>query len=154
MPRITSAVTNGLPSRSPPIQLPIRRNDASSSRAPRVASCVFGLQPVLQRAVQPRHLVQEGVVVERQAVGDLVQHGELGPAQQIGLPQRQHRAAQLLLAGLEFFRRQLHALAAVEQRRDLHLAVDGALAADFGRMRGQDRADQRGSEELAQLGRR
>ena len=60
------------------------------------------VQPVLQRAVQPRHLVQEGVVVERQAVGDLVEHGELGTAQQIGLPQRQHRAAQLLVVRLEF----------------------------------------------------
>ena len=112
---------------------------------------VFGVQPVLQRAVQPRHLVQERVVVERQAVGDLVQHGQLGPAQQVGLPQRQHGAAQLLLAGLEFFRCQVHALAAVEQACDFHLAVDGALAADLGRMRGQNRADQRRSEEPAQL---
>ena len=95
--------------------------------------------------------MQEGVVIERQPVGDLVQHGQLGPAQQVGLPQRQHGAAQLLLAGLEFLRRQVHALAAVEQRRNLHLAVDGALAADLGRMRGQDRADLRGSEEPAQL---
>ena len=139
VPRITSAVTNGLPSRSPPIQLPIRRNDASSPRAAPVAL----VQPVLQRAMQPRHLVQEGVVVERQAVGDLVEHRELGPAQQVGLPQRQHRAAQLLVAGLGLFRRELHPFAAVQQRRDLHLAVDGALAADLGRMRGQDRADQR-----------
>ena len=102
--------------------------------------------------MQPRHLVQEGVVVERQAVGDLVEHGELGPAQQIGLPQRQHGAAQLLVAGFGFFRRQLHAFAPVEQRRDLHLAVHRALAADFGRMRGQHRADQGLLEEAAQIG--
>jgi hypothetical protein len=51
--------------------------------------------------MQPRHLVQEGVVVKRQAVGDLVEHRELGAAQQIGLPQRQHRAAQLLVARLD-----------------------------------------------------
>ena len=101
VPRITSAVTNGLPSRSPPIQLPILRNEASSSARGAIAL----VQPVLQRAMQPRHLVQEGVVVERQAVGDLVEHGELGPAQQIGLPQRQHGAAQLLVAGLSLFRR-------------------------------------------------
>ncbi len=44
------------------------------------------VQSVLKHAVQPRHLVQEGVVVKRKAVGDLVEHGELGTAQQIGLP--------------------------------------------------------------------
>ena len=109
------------------------------------------VQPVFQRAMQPRHLVQERVVVERQAVGDLVQHGQLGPAQQIGLPQRQHGAAQLLVAGLDLFRRELHPFATVEQRRDFHLAVDRALAADFGRMRGQDRADLGLAEKLAQV---
>ena len=148
VPRMTSAVTNGLPSRSPPIQLPMRRNDASSPAAPPS----LRVQPVLQRALQPRHLVQEGVVVERKAVGDLVEHGELGPAQQIGLPQRQHRAAQLLVACLGLLRRQLHAFAPVEQRRDLHLAVHRALAPHFGRMRGQHRADQGVGEESAQLG--
>ena len=56
------------------------------------------VQPVLQRAMQPGHFAQEGVVVERQAVGDFVEHGQLGPAQQVGLPQRQHRAPQLLVA--------------------------------------------------------
>ena len=116
--------------------------------------CALALvQPILQRAMQPRHFVQEGVIVERQAVGDLVEHGELGPAQQIGLPQRQHRAAQLLVARLGLLRRQLDPLAPVQQRRDLHLAVDRALAADFGGMRGQHRADQRGGEEFAQVGR-
>ena len=145
VPRITSAVTNGLPSRSPPIQLPILRNDASS---PRVAAVAL-VQPVLQRAMQPRHLVQEGVVVERKPVGDLVEHGELGTAQQIGLPQRQHRAAQLLVARLDFLRRELDPFAPVEQCRDLHLAIHGALAADFGRMRGQDRTDQRVPQKIA-----
>ena len=149
VPRMTSAVTNGLPSRSPPIQLPILRKDASSSGR----AALLLVQPVLERAMQPRHLVQEGVVVERQPVGDLVEHGELGPAQQIGLPQRQHLAAQLLVAGLDLFRRQLDAFAPVEQRRDLHLAVHRALAADFGRMRGQHRADQGVLEEAAQIGR-
>ncbi len=108
------------------------------------------LQPVFQHVDQPRHLAQEGVIVERQAVGDLVEHGELGPAQEIGLPQRQHLAAELLVAGGGLVRGQRHALAAVEQAGDLHLAVHGALAADLGRVRGQDRADQRGLEETAQ----
>lgn len=113
--------------------------------------CAVLLQPVLERVYKPRHLAQEGVVVEGQAVGDLVEHGQLGPAQQIGLPQRQHLAAKLLVAGGRLLRGQRDPLAAVEQAGDLHLAVHGALAADFGRMRGQHRADQRGLEEVAEL---
>ena len=55
-----------------------------------------------------RDSVQEGIAVERQAVGDLVEHGELGPAQQVGLPQGQHLAAQLLVVGgeLDVYKRQ------------------------------------------------
>ena len=102
--------------------------------------------------MQPRHLVQEGVVVKRKTVGDLVEHGELGTAQQIGLPQRHYRAAQLLVARLDFFRRKLDAFAPVQQRRDLHLAIHGALAPNLGGMRGQDRTDQRACEEMAQIG--
>ncbi|MGX1321105.1 hypothetical protein AB7M17_004558 [Bradyrhizobium sp. USDA 377] len=108
-------------------------------------------QPVLQHVDQPRHLAQEGVVVERQAVADLVEHGELGPAEQIGLPQCQHLATELLVAGGGLVRGQRDALAAIEQAGDLHFAVHGALAADLGRMRGQDRADERGLEEVAEL---
>ncbi|MGY3293093.1 hypothetical protein ACVWWP_006160 [Bradyrhizobium sp. LM3.6] len=116
-----------------------------------LAGCLLAalLQPVLQRVDQPRHLAQEGVIVERQAVGDLVEHRELGPAQQIGLPQRQHLAAELLVAGGGLIGGQRDALAAVEQGCDLHLAVHGALAADLGRMRGQHRADERALEEVA-----
>ncbi len=102
--------------------------------------------------MQPRHLMQEGVIVERKPVGDFVEHGELGPAQQIGLPQRQYLAAQLLVAGLAFLRRQVDPLAPVKQGGDLHLAIDRALAAHFGRVRGQDRADQRLPEEASQIG--
>ena len=145
---MTSAVTKGLPSRSPPIQLPILQERGQLAGLIRRAV----VQTVLQRAMQPRHLVQESVIVERKAVGDLVEHGELGTAQQIGLPQRQHRAAQLLVARLDFFRRELDAFAPIEQRRDFHFAIDGALAANFGRMRGQHRTDQRFGEKPAQVG--
>ena len=91
--------------------------------------------------MQPGDFLQEGVVVERQAVGDLVEHGELGPAQQIGLPERQHLASQLLVAGRGFVLRQRDAFTAIKQRCDLHLAVHRALTADLGRVRGQNRAD-------------
>jgi hypothetical protein len=102
--------------------------------------------------MQARHFVEERVVIERQAVGDLVEHGQLGPAQQVGLPQRQHLAAQLFVVGRQLLRGQLDPFAPVQQRRDLHLAVDRTLAANLGRMRGQNRADLGGCEELAQLG--
>ena len=52
VPRITSAVTNGLPSRSPPIQLPILRNDASSPCARRLP-CSAG-PPARNAAAAPR----------------------------------------------------------------------------------------------------
>ena len=117
-----------------------------------VHAAIAVVQPILERAMQPRHLAQEGVIVERQAVGDLVEHGQLGPAQQVGLPQRQHLAAQLLVVGLDFLRRQLDAFAPVQQCCDLHFAIDGALAANFGRMGGQHRTDQRLGEELSEIG--
>ncbi len=115
---------------------------------------VADVQPVFQRADQPRHLAQEGVVIKFQSIFDLVEHGELGPAQQIGLPQGQHLAAQLLVALLSLLRRELDALAPVEQARDLHLAVHRALAADLGRMRGEDGTDEGVLEKAPQIGRR
>ena len=69
VPRMTSAVTKGLPSRSPPIQLPMRRNDANLACLPADRSSAGP-----PAAMQPRHLAQEGIVVVRQAVGDLVEH--------------------------------------------------------------------------------
>ncbi len=111
------------------------------------------VQSIFQRAMQPWHLVQEGVVVKRKTVGDLVEYGQLGTAQQIGLPQRQHRAAQLLVAGLDLFRRKLDAFATVQQRGDFHFAVHGALAANLGRVRSQNWADQGALEKATQAGR-
>ena len=64
--------------------------------------------------MQPRHFVQEGVIVKGKPVGDLVEHGELGTAQQVGLPQRQHCPAQLLVGSLGFFSRQLDPFAPVQ----------------------------------------
>ena len=110
------------------------------------------VQPVLKRAMQPWHLVQEGIVVKRKTVGDLIEHGELGTTQNIGLPQRHYRAAQLLVVRLDFLWSELDAFAPVEQRGYLHLAIHGALAPNFGWMGGQDRTDQRAGEKIAQIG--
>ena len=65
--------------------------------------------------------------------------------------QRQHRPPQLFVAGGKFLRRELHPFAVVENGGNFHFAVDGALAADLRRMRGQHGTDQCGGKELAQL---
>ena len=106
---------------------------------------------VFEHAIEPRQLAQKRIVVERQPVADFVKHGELGPPQHVGLPQRQHRAPELLLDVAGFLRRHLQPFAMIDQPRDLHLAVHGALAAHLGRMRGQHRRDQCLIEEFAQL---
>ena len=54
--RSTSAVTNGLPSRSPPIQLPMRRNDGSSTV---LQAGSGGRQLVLERRIEARQLAQK-----------------------------------------------------------------------------------------------
>ena len=79
------------------------------------------------------------MVVVGEPVGDLVDHPQARAAQQAGLPQGEHGAAQRPAVGRELLRRELDAVALVEQPRDLHLAVDRALAADLGRMRRQHR---------------
>ena len=108
-------------------------------------------QQILERTVQPRNLAQEGMIVERQPVGDFVENGQLVAPEQIGLPQGEHGAAELLFVRREFIRRKLHALAPVDQTGDFHFAINRALAANFRRMRGQDRADQSLAEEAAQI---
>ena len=92
--------------------------------------------------MNPRYLAQKSIVIKRQPVGDFVEDSQLGSPKQVGLPKRQYCATQLFLVRLEFIGRELHTLAQVEQRRNLHLAVDRALAAHLRRMRGQHRTDQ------------
>ncbi len=86
----TSAVTNGLPSRSPPIHEPIRRNERQLGQR---RAGVAALQFVLERAVQQGHLGQERLLEERQAIRHFVEHVELLEPQHAGLPQREHGAA-------------------------------------------------------------
>ena len=99
------------------------------------------LQLVLEVAVQRRHLGQEGLLEERQAVGHLVQHVQLFQPQHACLPQRQHGAADRLVIGGEFLRRELRAFAGLQQALELHLQVAHALALHFGRVRGEHRHD-------------
>ncbi len=69
------------------------------------------------------------MVVIGEPVGDLVDHAEPRVAQDAGLPQGEHGAAQRDAIGPQLVRRELDAIALVQQPRDLHLAVDRALAA-------------------------
>ena len=108
-------------------------------------------QAILQVGVEDGQSMKEGVVVVGEAVGDLVDHPEALAAHQAGLPQGEHGTAQRPAVGGELLRRELHAVALVEQLRNLHLAVDRALATDFRRMRRQDRAAERVGEERLQL---
>ena len=87
------------------------------------------------------------MVVVREAVQHLVDDLELCLAQEIGAPEDDDRASQLLLVRGELGRID-GAVALVEQIGDLEFPQPSALPPDFCRMRGEDRADQGGVEEL------
>ena len=112
------------------------------------------LQFVLKRAVQTRHFRQKRIVVIGHAVIDFVEYAELGAAQQVCLPQRQHDALQLFLALRLLLRRLLHAFALAQNVGDFHFAGQRALAPHFRRMRGEHRADQRRLEQRLDFAKR
>ena len=105
---------------------------------------------VLDRAVDSRQFTEEGVIVEGERVGDLVDHLQPRLPQHVGAPEQQDRAAQLLLDARQLGVVARLPLARVEQGRDFEFPRQRALAAHFGRMRRQHRADQGVVEEVAQ----
>ena len=134
--RSTSALTNGLPSRSPPIQLPMRRKDGSSAVPAGIAS-----PPAAPRvAINARQLAQEGVVVVGRARWPPRRSPSAAVAQQAGLPQRQDGAAQALSSAATSLISVSCAVALGEKVRHLVLAIEHALAPDLRGMRGQHRA--------------
>ena len=106
---------------------------------------------VLEVGVEFRQRGQEGVIVVGERIGDLVEHAQAGMADQAGLPQGQDVAAQRAAIVVQLLGRELDPVALVEQVRDLALAVDRALAAHLGRMRGQHRDAERAGEEALEL---
>ena len=108
-------------------------------------------QLVLDLAIEMRQLGEEGVIVIGEAVLDLVDHLEPGLAHQPRLPEGEDGAAQALLAFDLLLRGHARAVAISEQLGDLALAVERALAAHFGRMCGQHRADMAAIEEILKL---
>ena len=117
-----------------------------SNRDPRCG--ILAGQQILDLAVQPRQLAQEGVAIVGQPVLDLVAHGQAQLAQDTGLPHGQDLAPQRLLVGGELLGRELLAVALGEQARDVQLAVEDALALHLGGVGGEHRRHQRIAEEL------
>ena len=90
--RSTSAVTNGLPSRSPPIHEPIRTaRVASTAIAP-----ALGDEP-LEVALQRRDDLEQAGAVVAQRLVDLVGDAQLRHAQHGRLPQREHEHAEVVV---------------------------------------------------------
>jgi hypothetical protein len=105
---------------------------------------------VLERGIQARQLVQEGLVVVGDAVRHLVDHREPLAAQHARLPQREHVAAHRLVVGLALLGREAHAVALLEQRGDASLGVEHDAPLHLGGMRREHRHDQRLPEEPGQ----
>ena len=72
--------------------------------------------------------------------------------QHAGAPQHEHGAPQFLVVARKLDIVALECVAFVDQPGDLEFARQRALAAHFGRMGGQHRADQRAVEKVAQGG--
>ena len=105
-----------------------------------------------QTLVDPRHLREERVAVVREAVVDLVGDLQLGQPQHRRLPQRQHLPVEARFPLGDFVGRQQRAIAPHQQARDLALAIEDALALDFGRVRRQHRRHQRLGEPVGERG--
>ena len=104
-------------------------------------------QLVLQRRIEARDLLEKRVVVIRQAVHHLVDDLETVATQNAGLPQRQDRAPEFLLAVVHLRGGEVLSVALGQDLRHFHLAIDGALATNFCRVRRQNRRYERGGEE-------
>lgn len=89
-----------------------------------------------------------------EAVLDLVEHGELGVAQQIGMPQGHDGAAQALFADALLLGGHLDPIALGKQIRHFLLAIQSALAPNLGGVRGEDRADHGVIKKFLQFGSR
>src|ERR1700722_958621 len=96
--------------------------------------------------------MEERVVVELEAVGALVDAFELRLAQEIRPPEEQHAPPKSFLVERKLVLVAAKPLALVEQFCDFKFPGQRALAPDFGRMGGKDRAHQRMIEEVGKPG--
>ena len=83
--RVTAAVTFGLPSRSPPTQVPQRRNVGSRHVAAERAR-----EPILERAIHPRRDLEQRAAKHVERGLDLVERRRPAHARILGGVQREH----------------------------------------------------------------
>jgi len=117
-----------MPSRSPPIHS-MRRKKTSN-----IGRLGLAILSRFQARDQARHFGEEGVVVERQAVGTFSQHGALGPAQQDWYATRwdARRKARRSPQSSDGVGSCKDARRRSSRLRDRHFAVQWCLAADQG----------------------
>ncbi len=143
---VAATVTNGLPSRSPPIQLPKRRKPGRTT-APGYSR---GHRPLERRRHLGREVVQHRLE-EVEAVADLVHHLRLVGPRLLGPPQGDELLAQDLVGRALLLRGR-----GVEVEGAQHLGDAGELGEDrpplgLGRVGGEDRHDQEPVEERLRL---
>ena len=134
--RTASAVTNGLPSRSPPIHEPGR----SIGRGQQVGVRPALAQRTAQLGVDLRHDLEQREVVVAQRLLDLVGQPQPAQPQQRGLPQGEDLAPQVRRPGALV---DVEATALLQQVADLLLHLGDRLAPHLGGVRGDDGHDQR-----------
>ena len=100
-------------------------------------------EKILENAHQARQLGEERAPMVVEAVVDLVDHRDPLRAQEPRAPHRQNGAAQRLLGARRVRRREGRVIPFGEERGDLALAVEDALALHLGRVGGEHRGDMR-----------
>ena len=143
---VAATVTNGLPSRSPPIQLPKRRKPGRTTGA----RVLRGHRPLERGRHLGREVVEDGLEVV-EAVADLVHHVRLVGPRLLRPPQRDELLAQHLVGRALLLRGRR-----LEVEPAQHVGDAGELGEDrpplgLGRVRGEDRHDQQPVEERLHL---
>lgn len=105
---------------------------------------------VFGRVVEPGQCAQEGRVVEAERVAHLVHYRQLHRPQHARLPESHDRAADCFLLRRLLLRREMGTVAFGQQRGDLPVTVQNALALHFGRMCGEHRAHRGAIEKTEQ----
>ena len=100
-------------------------------------------EQILEIAHQARQLGEERAPMVVEAVVDLVDHRDPLRAQQPRAPHRENGAAQRLIGARRVRRREGRVIPFGEERGDLALAVEDALALHLGRVGGEHRGDMR-----------
>ena len=122
----------------------LRRGQAAAIARVQLGVDLFG---------EARDRREEGVGVKGQRVVDLVLHGEARRPQHARLPEDQDHAPQPRLVGRGLFGCLAHAVALIEQARDLDVGIEDALSLHLGRMRGKHRHYEAVGQELGEFGR-